>query len=102
MWFTIKTNPYAQSGAKLIFQTAKLMKEQSNRVQTIVFPFLQRNAYFAHPENILICMISDANPHFREFAWRRKKIAVQFVNESQSYTQTIQVPTLVADCFRLG
>ena len=31
---------------------------------------IQRNAYFAHPENILLCMLTDKRQHIRDFALR--------------------------------
>ncbi|GBM74574.1 hypothetical protein AVEN_151026-1 [Araneus ventricosus] len=30
-----------------------------------------RNSFFAHPENILLCMLKDEIPHIRELAARR-------------------------------
>ena len=68
MWFQIKANPFVHSGAHHLFQSVKLMLQQSSEVQEIVFPVLQRNGYFAHPENILLAMISDTRPHVRELA----------------------------------
>ena len=68
MWFEIKGNPYVQMGALHLYKTAKLMKEQSIEVQEVVFPVLKRNAYFAHPESILLSMISDSRRNIRELA----------------------------------
>lgn len=32
---------------------------------------IQRNAYFAHPENVLLCMVADSRQHIRGLALRR-------------------------------
>ena len=34
-------------------------------------PVIQRNSYFAHPENILLSMVQDDRKHIRELGWRR-------------------------------
>lgn len=98
MWFQIKTNPYVHSGAIHLFQTAKLMEKQVVPVQKIVLPVLQRNAYFAHPENILLCMISDSRPYVRELAWRKIKKCRAVAKDSPTRTRTFKIPELVVDC----
>jgi hypothetical protein len=98
MWFKIKANPYVQSGAMHLYQTAKLMKEQSIAVQKIVFPVLQRNAYFGHPENILLSMISDSRPHIRELAWRRIKNARAARKDPSAGARIFKIPEIVVEC----
>ena len=71
MWFEIKAKPYADSGARYIFKA--LVKQQSKKVKEIVLPGMQRNAYFAHHENILLPMLADENETIRKLAWRRLK-----------------------------
>ena len=43
----------------------------TQRVRDVVNRVLQRNGFFAHPENILISMLIDEQKHVRELAWRR-------------------------------
>ena len=43
----------------------------TKRVRDVVHKVLQRNAFFAHPENILIAMLFDDEEHVRELGWRR-------------------------------
>ena len=62
MWFEIKANPYVASGVKHIFIAISLVKQQSEEVQKNVVPVVQRNAYFAHPDNVLIAMLADEDP----------------------------------------
>lgn len=37
----------------------------------IIDPVIQRNAFFAHPENMLLAMAADERLHIRELAYRR-------------------------------
>ena len=39
--------------------------------QDIIYPVIQRNAYFAHPECILLAMLTDKNPSWRKLAQAR-------------------------------
>jgi hypothetical protein len=98
MWFQIESNPYVHSGAIHLFRTAKQMEKQVLPVQKIVLPVLQRNAYFAHPESILLCMISDSRPHVRELAWRRIKNCRAVAKNSPTINRTFKIPKLVVDC----
>ena len=98
MWFRIKGNPYVQMGARHLHKTANLMKEQSIEVQKVVFPVLKRNGYFAHPENILLSMISDSRPNIRELAWRRIKNARVARKGLSSRPRVFKIPEIVVDC----
>ena len=70
-WFIIKMNPQAVNGAKNLQKVLKLCCNLSEDIFAIVKPIVQRNAYFAHPENILIAMINDERSYIRELGWRR-------------------------------
>ena len=69
-WFIIKMNPEAIRGPENLHKILQLCGEIPENVLTIIKPVVQRNAYFAHPENILIAMVSDNQPHDRELGWR--------------------------------
>ena len=51
IWFEIKSKPSFTDGSHHPFR--------------IVDPVIQRNSYFAHPENLLIAMATDERPHIR-------------------------------------
>ena len=70
-WFIIKMNPQAVNGTKNLQKILKLCCNLSEDIFGIVKPVVQRNAYFAHPENILIAMINDERSYIRELGWRR-------------------------------
>ena len=101
-WFIIKMNPQAVNGAKNMQKILKLCYNLSEDIFAIVKPVVQRNAYFAHPENILIAMINDERSYIRELGWRRilkaKKMGCKgirrfklppLVVESTDYVNTI-------------
>ena len=47
----------------------KNSRYQTDKLKAIVDPFIQRNSYFAHPENLLPSMMTDDRPHIRELAF---------------------------------
>ena len=53
--------------------TRSLVKSRylSPEHKKIVDPVIHRNAYFAHPENRLLAMMTDHRPHIRELGLRR-------------------------------
>ena len=94
MWFKIKTNPQAKFGARHMFQAIQLVKDMDKNTKRIVKPIIQRNAYFAHSESILISMISDENETMRELGWRRIK---KFRDERKGL-RSFAVPKLNFSC----
>lgn len=71
IWFEIKLHPSCKDGArhfwKLLFYSRYLPQELKN----VIDPVIKRNAFFAHPENLLLSMLSDEQKHVRELAARR-------------------------------
>jgi len=52
-------------------QMIQLSREFSDQVKRVIDPVIQRNAYFAHTENLLLAMIADKRPHVRQLGLRR-------------------------------
>jgi hypothetical protein len=52
-------------GVKHIYLATQLVQELSSDTAAVVKPYITRNAYFAHAENILLAMLadSDGNKH---------------------------------------
>jgi hypothetical protein len=71
MWFNIKSKPSCKDGARHVYETVHLVQSLPSQVKQIVQPVIQRNAYFAHPENLLLSMISDEKMNIRELGLRR-------------------------------
>ena len=70
MWFRIKVNSSSECGAQNLFKTIELSKSLNANVKEIIHPVIQRNAFYADPENILLGMINDERSHIRELSWR--------------------------------
>ena len=76
-WFSIKQNCTNLSGAKMYLEKFKLVKI-----------YVSKNAYFAHQEHILTCMISDENEEI-------PKRAVQIlINIERNKRRKFLVPTI--------
>lgn len=71
LWFSIKVHSSCKDGAQHLWKTVKLSRYLSEDLKNIIDPVIQRNGYFAHPENILLAMISDERQHIRELGIRR-------------------------------
>lgn len=60
-WFYIKQHPSCFDGAKNFFYLMQLCYNLGDDVWEIVEPVLKNNAYFAHPESILLAGVADDN-----------------------------------------
>ena len=70
-WLEIKCNQSIVLGSKHLYSLIKRMKSLGNDLVDIVKATVQRNAFFANPETILLCMTHDENPWIRKLTWRR-------------------------------
>ena len=70
-WFNIKQKPSCKDGARHVFMMIKNSRYLTDELKAIVDPVIQRNSYFAHPENLLLSMMTDERPRIRELALRR-------------------------------
>lgn len=70
-WFRIKCNPKVINGAKNLWHTVDNCSYLSEENKTIVFKCIQDNGYFAHPENMLLSMLTDDREHIKKLALRR-------------------------------
>ncbi|KAK0067238.1 hypothetical protein Bpfe_003336 [Biomphalaria pfeifferi] len=71
VWFAIKSKPSCVDGTKHIWLTVHLSRSLPTEVKNIIDPVIQRNAYFAHPENLLIAMVTDDRDHIKQLGLRR-------------------------------
>jgi hypothetical protein len=102
VWFAIKTTPSCKDGAKHVWLTINLSRALPEEVRAVIDPVIQRNAYFAHPENLLLAMAFDERDHVRQLALRRilkarqqqrtgvrKLVIPQISFEAADYTELI-------------
>lgn len=71
MWFEIKTKSSIVDGPKHILECIKKCRNIPSKVQDVVHKVIQTNAFFAHPENILLSMVVDDREHVRELGLTR-------------------------------
>ncbi|CAH0555136.1 unnamed protein product [Brassicogethes aeneus] len=71
MWFNIKTQSSIKYGSVHLWKTISESRGLPKGVKTIIDKVISTNAYFAHPENILIAMIANERSHIRELGIRR-------------------------------
>ncbi|GBN05823.1 hypothetical protein AVEN_268681-1, partial [Araneus ventricosus] len=64
-WFVIKKSKYFTDGPKHVFQAIQTSRYLSNELLQVVDPIIQRNAFFAHAENVLLAMLVDEREHIR-------------------------------------
>lgn len=74
-WFDIKMKPSCKHGPIHVFNMIKRSLYLRQELKDIVLKTIQRNAFFAHPENLLLAMLQDEHPHIKELALRRIKKA---------------------------
>ena len=68
MWFNIKMKPLITDAPKHMFHQTKLLNLLPVDVADLVRPYVSRNAYFAHPENLLLAMLDDDDENVRKKA----------------------------------
>ncbi|GBM19832.1 hypothetical protein AVEN_86168-1 [Araneus ventricosus] len=66
MWFSIKTSKYFTEGPKLVYQSIQSSRYLPDALCNIVYPVIERNGFFSHPEHLLLAMIQDNTKHIRE------------------------------------
>ena len=49
IWFSIKSNTWSTDGSKHFLEMIKLMQPLPTAIKAVVWPVIQRNAYWAHP-----------------------------------------------------
>lgn len=71
VWFSIKKYSCAQNGAHRVSKLIKYSRDLCDDILLIIDPVIQRNKFFAHPENVLLAMIFDNRRPIRELGLRR-------------------------------
>ena len=67
-WFDIKMKPSCKHGPIHVFNMIKRSLYLREELKDIVLKTIQRNAFFVHPENLLLAMLQDEHPHIKELA----------------------------------
>ncbi|GBM45780.1 hypothetical protein AVEN_208098-1 [Araneus ventricosus] len=64
-------NHSCTSGSKHLWNVIKNSRFFSDDLKKVADPVISRNAFMAHPENLLLCVMADEKRHIRELAVRR-------------------------------
>ena len=67
-WFLIKNNPHCQSGAKHLYSMLELSRDLCKASQETLNKVLQDNAFFTHPENMIISCLANHREEIRKKA----------------------------------
>lgn len=92
-WFEIKRHPSVKFGPVHFFKVVHSSRQLPDNVKQIIDPVIQRNAFFCHPENMLISMAVDERIHVRQLAFRRLLKARKQEPKGKS-VRTFQPPTI--------
>ena len=68
MWFQIRRNSSCAAGAKNVYRSVQLLRHLCDATRRLVEHVIARNAYWAHPEQVLLAMVTDDSRSAREEA----------------------------------
>ena len=77
VWFVVKRHASCTEGARNLHRSVELLRELPEDIQEVVRPVLQRNAYWAHAEQLLLGMVADDDTEIRVEAVRQIRAARQ-------------------------
>lgn len=90
IWFEIKTQPGLENGANHLWKMISFSRELAYNAKNIIDKVIQDNAYFAHPENLLLTMLTDKRKNIRELAVRR----ILKARKTDMKTRTFRIPKI--------
>lgn len=70
-WFRIKINSSVNYGTKHLFEFIQSSRYLDDKYLKIIDPVITNNAFFAFPENILLCMLTDGDKNVRKLGLQR-------------------------------
>ncbi|CAH0552762.1 unnamed protein product [Brassicogethes aeneus] len=71
IWFKIKTRSCCTQRAVHLWEMIHYSRYLPKKIRNIIDPVILRNAFFAHPERILLAMVADNRKHIKELGVRR-------------------------------
>ena len=77
VWFAIRSNSSCVAGAKNLHRAVELLRQQPREIRRVVEAVMNRNAFWAHPEQLLLAMVADDEQPVREEAVRLIRSARQ-------------------------
>ena len=94
-WFDIKRNNKLTYGSENFFNLVQRITQLSNEeVKRVSLQNVQKNVFFAHPENILLAMLGDDNKDVRKQAVSRVQ-AIRETSKNLDHNLTSENPKLL-------
>ena len=85
MWFQIKRHSYMTDDLHNTFVCLQLLKHLNNTEINIVKEVVQRNAFFAHPDQLLLTMCTDRDEAVRREAVSKiRKLKNQYMSNTEN------------------
>lgn len=94
MVFQIKNKPSCTMGSRHLADLIISSRYLPEHLLAVINPVIERNGFYAHPENILLAMLDDDRKHIRELGWKRILGAAQ-TNEP---VRKFVIPAIAFDC----
>ncbi|KAK2578323.1 hypothetical protein KPH14_012624 [Odynerus spinipes] len=92
VWFSIKMQSSFKDGAKHIFKMISFSRYLPENLKSVIDAVIERNSFFAHPENLLVSMLFDTRSHVRELSLKR--ILKARVNDVSARVRVFKIPKL--------
>lgn len=96
VWFAIKSKSSCKDGARHLWMLINKSRYLREDLKSIVDPVIQRNAFYAHHENLLLALLTDDRKHIRELGLRRIMRA-RASKKPQRDIRMFEVPVLKFD-----
>lgn len=64
----------------------------TQKLQDVIYSVIERNAFFAHPKNLSLSMITLGSEYVREFGFWRIRKAIHYVFERARYVREFVIP----------
>lgn len=94
MWFKIKCRPQCTEGPMHFLEQIKAQKLLSPHIRKVTWPVIQRNAYWAHQENVLLAMLASQDEATRRAAVDKIKAIRQAPQTSRRHVRQFRAPVI--------
>lgn len=93
-WFAIKKRYSCTDGSRLLWEIIRDTRYLLKRYRDIIDPVIENNAYFAHPENMLLSMLADENSEVRQIAVNKILNARSSAQGQDTVPRIFRVPSV--------
>lgn len=97
MIFKLKQKSSIVHGALHLYDMIESSKCLAPRHLSIVHDSIARNAFFAHPESIILAMVDDEDENIRQNGWQ-KVLRARLTTLNNEKVRTFKVPTINFEC----